>query len=104
MAEGVAAAPGSPRTGDESSESENETEPAKIFHRKLSTKRNVKSAAASKEGYLMKQTWSFQRWRRRYFRLKGHKLYYAKDSKVGFNFPLFFFALSDPDDKGLLGK
>ncbi|XP_052868545.1 diacylglycerol kinase eta [Anopheles cruzii] len=29
----------------------------------------------------MKQTWSFQRWRRRYFRLKGHKLYYAKDSK-----------------------
>lgn len=30
----------------------------------------------------MKQTWSFQRWRRRYFRLKGHKLYYAKDSKV----------------------
>ncbi|EDS39383.1 conserved hypothetical protein [Culex quinquefasciatus] len=44
MAEGVAAAPGSPRTGDESSESENETEPAKIFHRKLSTKRNVKSA------------------------------------------------------------
>ncbi|XP_052561938.1 diacylglycerol kinase eta-like [Culex pipiens pallens] len=91
MAEGVAAAPGSPRTGDESSESENETEPAKIFHRKLSTKRNVKSAAASKEGYLMKQTWSFQRWRRRYFRLKGHKLYYAKDSKVSFNFPLFFF-------------
>uniref|UniRef100_A0A182TM98 PH domain-containing protein n=1 Tax=Anopheles melas TaxID=34690 RepID=A0A182TM98_9DIPT len=36
---------------------------------------------AVKEGYLMKQTWSFQRWRRRYFRLKGHKLYYAKDSK-----------------------
>ncbi|KFB43892.1 AGAP002226-PA-like protein [Anopheles sinensis] len=38
--------------------------------------------AAIKEGYLMKQTWSFQRWRRRYFRLKGQKLYYAKDSKV----------------------
>ncbi|XP_065091396.1 diacylglycerol kinase eta [Ochlerotatus camptorhynchus] len=77
----MAEAPGSPRTGDESSESENETEPAKIFHRKLSTKKDVKSAAATKEGYLMKQTWSFQRWRRRYFRLKGHKLYYAKDSK-----------------------
>uniref|UniRef100_A0A182QYC6 PH domain-containing protein n=1 Tax=Anopheles farauti TaxID=69004 RepID=A0A182QYC6_9DIPT len=74
---------GSPRTGDESSESENETEPAKIFHRKLSTKKDVKSATAVKEGYLMKQTWSFQRWRRRYFRLKGHKLYYAKDSKHG---------------------
>uniref|UniRef100_A0A182Y4N4 Diacylglycerol kinase n=1 Tax=Anopheles stephensi TaxID=30069 RepID=A0A182Y4N4_ANOST len=77
----AAAVQGSPRTGDESSESENETEPAKIFHRKLSTKKDVKSATATKEGYLMKQTWSFQRWRRRYFRLKGHKLYYAKDSK-----------------------
>lgn len=52
----------------------------------------------------MKQTWSFQRWRRRYFRLKGHKLYYAKDSKVSFNFLLFFVSLSDPDDKGLLGS
>uniref|UniRef100_A0A182MTL3 PH domain-containing protein n=1 Tax=Anopheles culicifacies TaxID=139723 RepID=A0A182MTL3_9DIPT len=40
------------------------------------------SRTATKEGYLMKQTWSFQRWRRRYFRLKGHKLYYAKGSKV----------------------
>ena len=38
--------------------------------------------AATKEGFLMKQTWSFQRWRRRYFKLKGHKLYYAKDTKV----------------------
>lgn len=40
----MAEAPASPRTGDESSESENETEPAKIFHRKLSTKKDVKSA------------------------------------------------------------
>uniref|UniRef100_A0A182HZI8 Uncharacterized protein n=1 Tax=Anopheles arabiensis TaxID=7173 RepID=A0A182HZI8_ANOAR len=40
----AAAVQGSPRTGDESSESENETEPAKIFHRKLSTKKDVKSA------------------------------------------------------------
>lgn len=53
MAEGVAAAPGSPRTGDESSESENETEPAKIFHRKLSTKRNVKSAVGLREVFLL---------------------------------------------------
>lgn len=29
----------------------------------------------------MKQKWKFhQRWRRRYFRLKGHKLYYSKDA------------------------
>ncbi|XP_053652287.1 diacylglycerol kinase delta isoform X3 [Cherax quadricarinatus] len=34
-----------------------------------------------KEGFLMKQTSSFQRWRKRYFKLKGHKLYYAKDTK-----------------------
>uniref|UniRef100_A0A1A9W1M3 PH domain-containing protein n=1 Tax=Glossina brevipalpis TaxID=37001 RepID=A0A1A9W1M3_9MUSC len=68
--------------GDESSESEIETEPAKIFHRRVSTKRNVGKSAAIKEGFLLKQTWSFQRWRRRYFRLKRHKFYYAKDPKV----------------------
>ncbi len=39
----------------------------------------------TKEGYLLKQTWTFQRWRRRYFRLKGHRLYYAKDAKVSFD-------------------
>lgn len=39
------------------------------------------SQAVTKEGYLMKQKWKFhQRWRRRYFRLKGHKLYYSKDA------------------------
>uniref|UniRef100_A0A1A9ZRS9 PH domain-containing protein n=1 Tax=Glossina pallidipes TaxID=7398 RepID=A0A1A9ZRS9_GLOPL len=68
--------------GDESSESEIETEPAKIFHRRVSTKRNVGKSVAIKEGFLLKQTWSFQRWRRRYFRLKCNKLYYAKDPKV----------------------
>lgn len=40
---------------------------------------------AIKEGFLLKQTWSFQRWRRRYFRLKRNKLYYAKEPKVGIN-------------------
>lgn len=30
----------------------------------------------------MKQTWSFQRWRRRYFELKDHRLYCAKEPKV----------------------
>ncbi|XP_055690695.1 diacylglycerol kinase eta isoform X3 [Lutzomyia longipalpis] len=66
---------------EESSESDNETEPARIFHRRLSTKKEIPNSVAIKEGFLMKQTWSFQRWRRRFFRLKGHKLYYAKDSK-----------------------
>lgn len=40
--------------------------------------------ATTKEGYLLKQTWSFQRWKRRYFRLKGHKLFYAKFPEVSF--------------------
>lgn len=35
-----------------------------------------------KEGYLLKQNWYFQRWRRRYFRLKRNFLYYAKHGKV----------------------
>ncbi|XP_044751269.1 diacylglycerol kinase eta isoform X2 [Coccinella septempunctata] len=38
--------------------------------------------ATIKEGYLLKQTSSFQRWGRRYFKLKGRSLYYAKDSKA----------------------
>uniref|UniRef100_A0A452HII3 Diacylglycerol kinase n=1 Tax=Gopherus agassizii TaxID=38772 RepID=A0A452HII3_9SAUR len=34
-----------------------------------------------KEGLLLKQTSSFQRWKKRYFKLRGRTLYYAKDSK-----------------------
>uniref|UniRef100_A0A4W5KHQ4 PH domain-containing protein n=1 Tax=Hucho hucho TaxID=62062 RepID=A0A4W5KHQ4_9TELE len=34
-----------------------------------------------KEGILLKQTSSFQRWKRRFFKLRGRTLYYAKDSK-----------------------
>ncbi|XP_043288430.1 diacylglycerol kinase eta isoform X3 [Venturia canescens] len=66
----------------ESSGSEAETEPARSFHRKLSTNRAIKNAICwTKEGFLMKQTWSFQRWRRRYFKLRDRTLYYAKDTK-----------------------
>ncbi|XP_056006352.1 diacylglycerol kinase delta-like isoform X9 [Ostrea edulis] len=72
---------------DDSSESETEPEPAKRFHRRISTNREIKSSvldaevmACTKEGHLMKQT-NFQRWKRRYFKLKGRKLYYAKDTK-----------------------
>ena len=35
-----------------------------------------------KEGQLMKQTTSFQRWKRRYFKLRGRTLYYAQTAKV----------------------
>lgn len=34
------------------------------------------------EGYLMKQTSSFQRWKRRFFRLRGDKLAYSKGPHV----------------------
>ncbi|CAI9603660.1 unnamed protein product, partial [Staurois parvus] len=37
--------------------------------------------AIIKEGHLHKQTSSFQRWRRRYFKLRGRTLYYAKTAK-----------------------
>ncbi|XP_063428403.1 diacylglycerol kinase delta-like isoform X2 [Mytilus trossulus] len=73
---------------EDSSESEIETEPAKAFHRRISTNKEIKTSggkqrlACTKEGYLMKQT-NFQRWKRRYFKLKGRKLYYAKDTKSG---------------------
>ncbi|XP_061455059.1 diacylglycerol kinase delta-like isoform X2 [Rhineura floridana] len=39
------------------------------------------SEKSVKEGLLLKQTSSFQRWKRRYFKLRGRTLYYAKDSK-----------------------
>ncbi|XP_046342840.1 diacylglycerol kinase delta-like isoform X3 [Haliotis rufescens] len=66
---------------DDSSDSDAETEPAKVFHRRISTNRAIKSSTCTKEGYLMKQTSSFQRWKRRYFKLQGRRLYYAKDTK-----------------------
>uniref|UniRef100_A0A8C4KC73 Diacylglycerol kinase n=1 Tax=Dromaius novaehollandiae TaxID=8790 RepID=A0A8C4KC73_DRONO len=39
------------------------------------------SPTSIKEGLLLKQTSSFQRWKKRYFKLRGRTLYYAKDSK-----------------------
>ncbi|CAH2315675.1 diacylglycerol kinase kappa isoform X1 [Pelobates cultripes] len=69
-------------TGEESSDSEGEQEG--ISHkliRKVSTSGQIRSKKSVKEGILMKQTSSFQRWKRRYFKLRGRTLYYAKDSK-----------------------
>ncbi|KAK3543704.1 hypothetical protein QTP70_027204 [Hemibagrus guttatus] len=39
------------------------------------------SMTSVKEGLLLKQTSSFQRWKKRYFKLRGRTLYYAKDAK-----------------------
>ncbi|XP_053330194.1 diacylglycerol kinase eta-like isoform X2 [Spea bombifrons] len=69
-------------TGEESSDSEGEQEG--ISHkliRKVSTSGQIRSKKSVKEGMLLKQTSSFQRWKRRYFKLRGRTLYYAKDSK-----------------------
>uniref|UniRef100_A0A087XI42 Diacylglycerol kinase n=1 Tax=Poecilia formosa TaxID=48698 RepID=A0A087XI42_POEFO len=47
---------------------------------KMSSSSSVKQKSV-KEGILLKQTSSFQRWKRRYFKLRGRTLYYAKDCK-----------------------
>ncbi|XP_062831675.1 diacylglycerol kinase eta isoform X3 [Anolis carolinensis] len=75
------AGPGDP-AGDESSDSEGEHEgaPQKLI-RKVSTSGQIRSKTSIKEGLLLKQTSSFQRWKKRYFKLRGRTLYYAKDSK-----------------------
>ncbi|KAL4219804.1 hypothetical protein ACF0H5_020216 [Mactra antiquata] len=65
---------------DVSSDSESEPEPAKIFHRRISTNKDIRTSACTKQGFLHKQS-NFQRWKRRFFKLKGRKLYYAKDTK-----------------------
>ncbi|KAI1898206.1 hypothetical protein AGOR_G00069960 [Albula goreensis] len=68
--------------GEESSDSDGEQEEAshKLI-RKVSTSGQIRAKKSVKEGLLLKQTSSFQRWKRRYFKLRGRTLYYAKDSK-----------------------
>ncbi|NXN09359.1 DGKD kinase, partial [Indicator maculatus] len=67
---------------EESSDSEGEQEGSshKLI-RKVSTSGQMRSKKSVKEGLLLKQTSSFQRWKRRYFKLRGRTLYYAKDAK-----------------------
>ncbi|XP_077789555.1 diacylglycerol kinase eta [Podarcis muralis] len=87
---GVEAPPGDPGGGeaeaasgpaDESSDSEGEHEAPQKLIRKVSTSGQIRSKTSIKEGLLLKQTSSFQRWKKRYFKLRGRTLYYAKDSK-----------------------
>ncbi|XP_061566374.1 diacylglycerol kinase delta isoform X1 [Cololabis saira] len=68
--------------GEESSDSEGEQEETshKLI-RKVSTSGQMRAKKSVKEGILLKQTSSFQRWKRRYFKLRGRTLYYAKDCK-----------------------
>ncbi|KDR19860.1 Diacylglycerol kinase eta [Zootermopsis nevadensis] len=79
---GISGRVGSEQAGEESSESDGEAEPDKSFRRRLSTSGEIKRAAATKEGFLMKETWSFQRWRRRYFRVRKDNRYHGKGTKV----------------------
>uniref|UniRef100_A0A8B9E4Q4 Diacylglycerol kinase n=1 Tax=Anser cygnoides TaxID=8845 RepID=A0A8B9E4Q4_ANSCY len=67
---------------DESSDSEGEHEGPQKLIRKVSTSGQIRSKTSIKEGLLLKQTSSFQRWKKRYFKLRGRTLYYAKDSKI----------------------
>ncbi|XP_048169746.1 diacylglycerol kinase delta isoform X2 [Corvus hawaiiensis] len=68
---------------EESSDSEPEQEPGSLqkLIRKVSTSGQIRQKTVIKEGMLMKQTSSFQRWKRRYFKLRGRTLYYAKTAK-----------------------
>ncbi|XP_029372875.1 diacylglycerol kinase delta-like [Echeneis naucrates] len=68
---------------EESSDSEPEQEPGtpQKLIRKVSTSGQIRSKTVLKEGNLMKQTNSFQRWKRRYFKLRGRTLYYAQTAK-----------------------
>ncbi|XP_058845078.1 diacylglycerol kinase delta-like isoform X1 [Acipenser ruthenus] len=70
-----------PDAGDESSDSDGEQEISHKLIRKVSTSGQIRAKKSVKEGLLLKQTSSFQRWKRRYFKLRGRTLYYAKDSK-----------------------
>ncbi|XP_028992989.1 diacylglycerol kinase eta isoform X3 [Betta splendens] len=76
----VGAAPGA-GAADESSDSEAEQEGPQKLIRKVSTSGQIRSKTSIKEGLLLKQTSSFQRWKKRYFKLRGRTLYYAKDAK-----------------------
>uniref|UniRef100_A0A8C7XSM3 Diacylglycerol kinase n=1 Tax=Oryzias sinensis TaxID=183150 RepID=A0A8C7XSM3_9TELE len=67
---------------DESSDSEPEQDGPQKLIRKVSTSGQIRSKTSIKEGLLLKQTSSFQRWKKRYFKLRGRTLYYAKDAKV----------------------
>uniref|UniRef100_A0A3Q0RLW3 Diacylglycerol kinase n=1 Tax=Amphilophus citrinellus TaxID=61819 RepID=A0A3Q0RLW3_AMPCI len=76
---------GSPQDSDRthiSSDSDGEQEETshKLI-RKVSTSGQIRAKKSVKEGILLKQTSSFQRWKRRYFKLRGRTLYYAKDCK-----------------------
>uniref|UniRef100_A0A9L0R9U9 Diacylglycerol kinase n=2 Tax=Equus caballus TaxID=9796 RepID=A0A9L0R9U9_HORSE len=67
--------------GEDSSDSEAEQEGPQKLIRKVSTSGQIRTKTSIKEGQLLKQTSSFQRWKKRYFKLRGRTLYYAKDSK-----------------------
>uniref|UniRef100_A0A8C6UBP2 Diacylglycerol kinase n=1 Tax=Neogobius melanostomus TaxID=47308 RepID=A0A8C6UBP2_9GOBI len=70
-----------PVAADESSDSDAEQEGPQKLIRKVSTSGQIRSKTSIKEGLLLKQTSSFQRWKKRYFKLRGRTLYYAKDAK-----------------------
>ncbi|XP_067852868.1 diacylglycerol kinase delta isoform X2 [Heptranchias perlo] len=67
--------------GEESSDSDGEQEGPHKLIRKVSTSGQIRSKKSINEGLLLKQTSSFQRWKKRYFKLRGRTLYWAKDSK-----------------------
>nr|XP_045223872.1 diacylglycerol kinase delta isoform X10 [Macaca fascicularis] len=102
----MAAAAGAPPPGppqpppppppEESSDSEPEAEPGspQKLIRKVSTSGQIRQKTIIKEGMLTKQNNSFQRSKRRYFKLRGRTLYYAKTAKT----PSIWTCLSSPEE------
>ncbi|KXJ26244.1 Diacylglycerol kinase eta [Exaiptasia diaphana] len=63
------------------SDSDGAIEAPKLYHRRKSTAAAVRARHCLKEGHLLKQSGSFQRWKKRYFKLReGKKLFYAKNN------------------------
>ncbi|KAK3726917.1 hypothetical protein QZH41_016706 [Actinostola sp. cb2023] len=63
------------------SDSDAAIEAPKLYHRRKSTAATVRARHCLKEGHLLKQSGSFQRWKKRYFKLReGKKLFYAKNN------------------------
>ncbi|XP_077284434.1 diacylglycerol kinase eta [Arctopsyche grandis] len=79
------ASPAPPRTHTDTSDSDDEPPPTRYGGARSAGDSPPGPAPKTiKEGYLMKQTWSFQRWQRRFFRLRGRILYYAKYRESSF--------------------
>jgi len=87
-----------------SSDSETEGNDQLKTIRKVSTRKQIRKKKSIKEGLLFKQSpGSFQRWKSRYFKLRGGKLYYAKseDAEIFNEFDLNGCSVAENSHKNI---